>query len=72
MALPAIDFDELSSEERLGLIERLWESLSHRAEAIPLTGAQRQDLDDRLDELERNGPDGLSWDEVVKEARRGA
>jgi putative addiction module component (TIGR02574 family) len=72
MALPAIDFDELSTEERLGLIERLWESLSHQAEAVPLTGAQRQDLDDRLDELERNGPDGLTWDEVVKEARRGA
>ncbi|MEP7011019.1 MAG: addiction module protein [Acidobacteriota bacterium] len=72
MALPAIDFEELSTEERLGLIERLWESLSHQPEAMALTGTQRQDLDDRLNELERDGPDGLTWNDVVKEARRGA
>lgn len=72
MAIPAIDLDELSGDERLGLIERLWESLSRQPGAISLTGAQRQDLDQRLDELERDGPDGLTWDEVVREARRGA
>lgn len=69
MAIPAFDLEELSGEERLDLIERLWESLSRQPEAISLTGAQRQDLDHRLDELERDGPDGLTWDEVVREAR---
>ncbi len=70
MAIPAIDLDKLSTDERLELIERVWDSLSNRPEAIPLTNQQRLDLDDRLDELERNGPDGLSWEEVVREARR--
>jgi putative addiction module component (TIGR02574 family) len=66
MAIPAIDLDKLSTDERLELIERVWDSLSNRSEAIPLTNQQRLDLD----ELERNGPDGLSWEEVVREARR--
>lgn len=70
MAMPAIDLDKLSTEERLELIERVWESLSRRPEAIPLTEEQRRDLDSRLDELEQNGPDGLTWEEVVREARR--
>lgn len=71
MAIPAFDLDALSTEERLELIERVWNSLCRRPEAVPLTDEQRRDLDGRLDELERNGPDGLSWDEVVREARRG-
>jgi putative addiction module component (TIGR02574 family) len=55
MAIPAIDLDKLSTDERLELIERVWDSLSNRPEAIPLTNQQRLDLDDCLDELERNG-----------------
>jgi putative addiction module component (TIGR02574 family) len=38
-------------------------------DSIPLTDEQRRDLDRRIDELERYGPDGLSWEEVVREAR---
>jgi len=70
MAIPAIDLDMLSTDERLGLLERIWESLSRSPEEVPLTEGQRQDLDDRLNELESHGPDGLTWDEVVREARR--
>ncbi len=70
MAMPAIDLGRLSTEERLGLLERVWESLSRSPESIPLTESQRQDLNDRLNELESHGPDGLTWDEVVCEARR--
>ena len=38
-------------------------------EALPLTRSQREDLDRRLDELEAEGPTGLSWDEVVDQSR---
>lgn len=69
MAMPAIDVDKLTTEERLGLLERLWESLSREPEALPLTSAQRRDLDQRLDELERDGPDLLTSDDVVRAAR---
>jgi putative addiction module component (TIGR02574 family) len=38
-------------------------------EALPLTSPQREELDRRLDELEDEGPTGLSWDEVVAQSR---
>jgi putative addiction module component (TIGR02574 family) len=69
MAMNAIDVAELTTEQRLGLLEHLWESLSREPEALPLTSAQRRDLDERLDELERNGPDLLTSDDVARAAR---
>lgn len=69
MAIPAINLDNLSTEERLGLLDQIWESLRGKPEAFPITPAQRRDLDERLDALEQFGPDGLTWEDVVREAR---
>ena len=66
-----IDIAGLSSEERLQLLEEIWESLSETPEAIPLTAAQREESDRRLDELDHEGPTGTSWDDVRKRIRRG-
>jgi putative addiction module component (TIGR02574 family) len=35
-----------------------------------LPDAQRPELDRRVDDLEREGPVGLTWDEMVAKARR--
>ena len=51
------------------MIEELWESLRESPEAIPLTGAQREELDRRLDDLERSGPEGIPWEEVLQQIR---
>ena len=64
-----IDIANLSSEERLRLLEEIWESLSKTPEATPLTTAQREELDRRLDELDREGPAGIPWDDVMKRIR---
>jgi putative addiction module component (TIGR02574 family) len=32
---------------------------------IPLTDAQRDELNWRLDELDRDGPAGIAWEDVV-------
>ena len=66
MSEPMPDLERLTPEERLQLIERLWDSLSS-SEEIPLTGAQREELDRRLD-LEGDG-EGIPWDEVVRQIR---
>ena len=68
--MSTIDIAKLSPEERLELLEQLWDSLS--AEAIPLTDAQRDELDRRLDELDREGPVGIPWNEVLDRIRAGA
>ena len=67
MARPAINVDELSSEERLDLIEKLWDSLGE--DDVPLTDAQRQELDRRLDRLDREGPVGVPWEDVRAQMR---
>ena len=70
--MATIDISRLSPEERLRLLEQLWESLSATPEAIPLTNAQREELDRRLNELDRDGPVGIPWEEVLHRIRSHA
>ena len=60
-----IDITTLSREEQLQLLENLWDSLSSTPKAIPLTDAQREELDRRLDELDSEGPVGIPVEEVL-------
>ncbi|MGH7253251.1 MAG: addiction module protein, partial [Nitrospiraceae bacterium] len=55
---PTLNIDDLSIQERLQLLEQLWDSLRETPGAVPLTDAQREELDRRLDDLERSGPEG--------------
>lgn len=71
MSKPAIDIDKLSLEERLELIEQLWESLSQdQRESIPISDDQREELDHRLDLLEEQGPEGVSPEELMERIKR--
>lgn len=69
MAHPDIDISGLSVDQRLQLVEELWESLAATPDAIPFTAAQRAELDRRLDDLERDGGVGIAWEEVVSRIR---
>lgn len=69
MSKPALNIDDLTPEERLRLIEELWDSLTEKPGTVPLTNAQREELDRRLDDLERSGPKGIPWDEVLQQIR---
>ena len=67
----AIDVAQLSKDERLELIEKLWDSLSDdERDSLPLTAEQEQELDQRLDALDREGPAGISPEELRKQVRR--
>jgi putative addiction module component (TIGR02574 family) len=71
MAKRAVDIGHLSTEERLALIEELWESLdSDERDAIPLTPEQEAELDRRLEAYERDGPVGISAEELHEKLRR--
>lgn len=69
MSKSTINLHELNPEERLAMIEELWDSLCDEPENIPLSNAQRTELDRRLDDLERTGPTGIPWDEVLIQIR---
>jgi putative addiction module component (TIGR02574 family) len=72
MGKPAVDVGLLSDDERLELLDRLWESLGRDPRALPLSAGQRAELDRRLDDLEKEGPVGIPWDEVVAQIRARA
>jgi putative addiction module component (TIGR02574 family) len=64
-----VDIESLTPAERLDLLGQLWDSLSTTPDAVPMTSAQIEELDRRLDELDREGPGGVPWDEAISSIR---
>ena len=64
-----LDIAALTPEDRLSLLEDLWDSLAAVPEVLPLTPAQRVELDRRLDDLDAEGLVGIPWDEVLSRIR---
>jgi putative addiction module component (TIGR02574 family) len=67
--LKALGLDQLSLAERILLVEELWDSIGPEAEQLPLTEAQKQDLQRRVAAYQAN-PNGSSWEEVKARLRR--
>lgn len=64
MSTPTVDIKKLTADERLRLIEDLWESLRKTPDSVPLTPAQIAELDRRLDEMDNGETASTSWDEL--------
>jgi putative addiction module component (TIGR02574 family) len=69
VAKPALDLDKLTRDERLDLLDEVWESLSREVDALPFTTEQDADLDRHLDSLDREGPVGISAEDLQKRLR---
>jgi len=73
MGEPPVRIESLSKDERLNLLERLWESLSATPHEVPVTQAQQAELDRRSAALDRDVAKGralgVPWDEVVRQLR---
>jgi putative addiction module component (TIGR02574 family) len=63
-SLKSLGIDRLSVEERLALVEELWDSIAEDSAAAPLTDAQRIELDRRIAEHEAHPDDVVSWEDV--------
>ncbi|HWZ74099.1 MAG TPA: addiction module protein [Casimicrobiaceae bacterium] len=63
------DIANLNPEQRLQLLEQIWDSLASTPDAVPVTSTQREELSRRLDDLDREGPVGIPWDEVLRRIR---
>jgi putative addiction module component (TIGR02574 family) len=59
------DFSKLSIAERFQLAKDLWDSIPAEGADISPTEAQRAELDQRLEDLERNPGAGEPW-EVIR------
>ena len=76
MTDPAFDYRRLPIPERLKLVEDIWDSIAQEAnvrpEALPLTPAQRNELERRLADAEAHPEKGIPWEEIRDELfRRG-
>jgi putative addiction module component (TIGR02574 family) len=57
--LDRAEIGRLSPPERLALIAELWDSLQDQD--VPLSPAQRAELDRRLDSLQQDRDRGITW-----------
>lgn len=60
---------QLSVDERIRLVEDLWDSIAVDQSAIPLSSEQKTELDRRLDAYEADGNPGKPSKEVISELR---
>jgi putative addiction module component (TIGR02574 family) len=64
----APELARLSPRQRLDLIESLWESLDERG--VPVTDAQRAELDRRIVGFDQDGEESIPWDQLRAELRQ--
>ena len=71
MAVNMADYglDQLSVEDRLTLAQQLWDSIAEEVNRLPLSPAQRQEIDRRLAAHRANPQAAIPWEQVEAEAR---
>ena len=60
----------LSVEERIQLVEAIWDSIADNPDSLPITEAQRQELDRRLSEHLQDPAAARPWHEVRESLNR--
>jgi putative addiction module component (TIGR02574 family) len=63
-SMKSLGIDHLSASERLVLLEEISDSLAATPESVPLTEAQKVELDRRLATSEADPAAGSTWQEV--------
>jgi putative addiction module component (TIGR02574 family) len=59
-----VEISQLSVAERIQLAEDLWDSILEQPDKLPLTDAQKQELDRRLERCQQDSMMGSIWEEV--------
>ena len=60
----SLGIDKLALDERVALVEEIWDSIASEASGPPLTDTQRAKLDQRILEDDANLGDVVPWEEV--------
>jgi putative addiction module component (TIGR02574 family) len=59
------EIEQLTIAERIQLVEDIWDSIAAEAEEVPITEAQRRELDRRVEAYRQNPEGGVSWDDAL-------
>ena len=57
---------ELPASDRVEIAQQIWESIIDRPEAIPLTDAQKAELERRWEAFQKNPDEGEPWEKVKR------
>jgi putative addiction module component (TIGR02574 family) len=60
----SLGIDRLGLEERLNLVEEIWDLIGAKGEEVPTTAAQRAELERRVAEDDANAGNTVPWEEV--------
>jgi putative addiction module component (TIGR02574 family) len=71
VSMKGLGIDQLSAEDRLALVQEIWDSLAADVEQTPLTEEQRQEIDRRLAAHRANPQAAILWEQVEAEALAG-
>lgn len=64
-----LGIDRLSIEDRLALVQEIWDSIAVSPEQLLLSEDQQREFDRRLADLEKNPQNVLTWDEIKARVR---
>ncbi|HEY5756205.1 MAG TPA: addiction module protein [Steroidobacter sp.] len=63
-SVKSLGIDRLPVEERLALVEEIWDSIAADSGAVPLTEPQRAELEKRIAEDDAHPHDVIPWEQV--------
>jgi putative addiction module component (TIGR02574 family) len=63
-SIKSLGIDRLSVDERLILVEEIWNSIAANTAAVPLTDAQRAELQNRIEDDDSRPEQVTPWEQV--------
>jgi len=72
MSTELSDILQMSVAERIQLVEDIWDSIAAYPESLPVTDAQKEELDRRLQAYAENPGEGVSWGELKEKVRKSS
>ena len=64
------DILKLSVDERINLVQTLWDSIAADTEVSEISEEHKKNLDKRLEAHQNNPSDIVSWDDIKKNAKK--
>jgi putative addiction module component (TIGR02574 family) len=58
---------KLSIQERIALVEEIWDSIAEDNGCFELTEPQKQELDRRLESFHANPSQGRTWEDIKRD-----
>ena len=71
-SISVADILELPVQERIHLVEMIWESIAAFPQALEVSPELKSELNIRIAEFERDPEAGYSWDQVKAKLKNGS